>query len=143
MVTTIKLDEAVYQIGRLGSFDQFNIARKLSSILMLLAAMYKKEGKKPSEEEFARLLVAGTGDLSNEEMNMINRVCLSVVMRQQPNGTGWAAVIEPRSGQLMFEDIGLKEMARLVWGVVEAHRIIDFFSAPSSTSDRSGEKPKA
>lgn len=133
ILTTIKVGDHQYQIERMNALDQYNVVRKMSTVLMLLSSVIKQDGGAP-KTEFAKLMVAGSANLSNEDSDYVNRLCLSRVKRSAGQDLGWSAIIEPRSGQLMFEDIGAKEMAALVWGVMEAHQFIDFFSAPSSTS---------
>lgn len=140
-LATKSISGHVYSFERLNAFDQFNVVRKLSGALIILSTPMRREKdeKPPSAEEFASLLVASTAALNNADMDYVNRICLSSVRRKQDSGT-MAAVMEPRTGQLMFDDIGLTEMSQLLWGVMEAHRFLDFFSAPSSISE--DQKPK-
>lgn len=133
---TLTVGGIEYSVERLNAFDQYNVAKKLSTVLLLLSSIQKKEGAEgaPSALEFSKLLLAGTANLTNEDTNFVNRVCLTAVRRKQQGGA-YAAMVESRTGQLMFDDIGVRELAELVWGVVEAHRMVDFFSDLPSNSE--------
>lgn len=119
-----------YQIGKLDALKQFDVARKLSAVLLWLASM--KEGQQPTPEAFAKAICAMAGPIAKADSDFAIMVCMSVVSRQQPGGVGWAPVHS--AGGLMFNDIDLMTMLLLTWRVLEVNRLVDFFSASPAPS---------
>lgn len=147
MVETVKVGEHSYQIGTLNAFQCHEIARKYSTVLLTVAELKKArqdeadaraklppdiaelpQRSPPGPEEFARVMCTLSRPIPQIDVDMAIRVCLSVVTRQQAGGTGWAPVLAPGGG-LMFADIDMMQMLVLVWHVMEAHKIPDFFSS--------------
>lgn len=130
---TFKIGEHEYQARPLNVFDQHHVARKLGSVLIFLGSMKADSTKTP--ENYARAMVAASSQIANEDVDYATAACLTVVSRKQAAGTGWAPV-RAQSGQIMFEDINLMELMEIIWHVLDANGLIDFFYvAPSSSSE--------
>lgn len=126
-----KIGEHTYKIGKLGTFDAFEVARKMAFALTGIA-LIKAEGT--SSAKFKQALCALAGNVPSSDVDRATMICLSAVTRQQPGGVGWAPVSSSASG-MMFEDIDLDAMLELVWKVLEVNKLPDFFVIAPSTSD--------
>jgi hypothetical protein len=134
-----------YRIGRMDTFKQFHVARRLTPVLSGLLEALKAagldpaklvKGEKPADidplamvEPLGRVI----GALSDADAEYILNACLDVCLRDQTptGGSGWAKL---RSGSvLMFQDISLPVMLQLAWAVVETN-VSGFFSAAGQTS---------
>ena len=117
-----------YQARKLSALEQFHLGRKLAYVLAFLA---KQEDRATLAEAFPRAFTAMSGHISNEDMDEVTRTCWGAVSRRQP--TGWAPVAP--NGVLMFADIDdLKSMLTVMWQVLQANGLIDFFAEPLSAS---------
>jgi hypothetical protein len=150
MAQTVKVGAHSYQIGTLNAFQCYDIARKYSTVLLQVAQLKRLRAEAeaapqvpdsavppaplpppPGPEEFARVMCMMSRPIPQVDVDIAIKTCLSVVTREQAGGTGWAPVLE-RGGGLMFNDIDMMAMLVLVWHVMEAHKIPDFFSSPHS-----------
>lgn len=134
MVTEFSVGEFTYAITRpLNAFVQDKLIRRLSPAMAGIAPALvdiatKVAGKSIDDLSLGDLLQKDVlGDLGpvakalasvpDVDADFIFSTCLGVVSRQKAGGTGWAPVMS--SGGLMFEDIGLGEMYRLTWHVLQ------------------------
>jgi hypothetical protein len=127
-----KVGHHTYRAGRLDARKQFDVARRLSYVLVQLGAE-KKADFKPSAENFARIILVTTGYIPQADMDAALNICLSVVKRHIPGDIGWAA-LTASNGALMYEDIGMAEMLQIVWHVISMHRLVDFLAASAQDS---------
>lgn len=88
-------------------------------------------------KNFGKAFCAMTANMQAEDVESVNNLCLSSVMRLQSNNV-WANVMV--NGQLMFVDISLNDMLDLIWHVIEEHRLVDFFDEPPSTGGTPGQQ---
>lgn len=128
---SFKVGAHTYRAGRLPVLDQNHVARRYGSVLIFLGTLQRDQPREPSE--YARAMVATSGNLSNEDVDFAIGACLSVVQRQQAGGAAWAPVRAP-SGQLMFDDIELVELMEIIWHVLRENKLIDFFFVAPSGS---------
>jgi hypothetical protein len=121
VTTTIEGYE--YQFSKLNAFDQYFLARKLSPVLGLLALQNNKE---VLSEKFPQAFCALTAQLGEDESREIINRCLDAAQRKQQNAWGPVRV----NGSVMYADVveDLSVMLRVVWGVLEANRLVDFFT---------------
>lgn len=111
-----------YRIGKLNALTQFHVVRRLGPVLATMGVSMGmlKQGLNLTQESFLELLGPITGvlaQMSNEDTDYIIFTCLSAVSRQQGD-TGFAPVAT--ANRLMFEDIDLPAMLRLVVEVLKA-----------------------
>lgn len=127
-----------YRITTMDVFTAYDITRSYAPVLMTLSAMKKPtEGETPppsNPESFARAMVALAGRVPKDINDLVIGTCLSTVKREVAGGAPWAAIWEPRSRRMMFDDIDVLGMNTIVWHVLEANLIPDFFSEPASTT---------
>ncbi|WP_147199263.1 phage tail assembly chaperone [Pantoea sp. MBD-2R] len=118
----VDIADVNYRIAKLDVFQQLKVSRKL---LPLLAGMLSDVGTlkaAAAEGDLYKALektlptIAQTlADMSEEDTHAILHPCLSVVSRQQAKG--WAPIFS--QGVLMFDDLDLVTMLKLVMRVVE------------------------
>lgn len=129
-----------YSCGRLNAFDQYDVARRFSPVLVWLGAL-KKEQEVRDPKAFAQAICAMSASLPRADTDAVLNLCLSVVAREQATGF---APMRAESGALMFQDIELAELLEIVWHVLEANRIVDFFAAsPSPSIATEGGQPSS
>jgi hypothetical protein len=112
-----------YQFSKLNAFDQYHLARKLAPVLGLLAMQNNREvlaGKFP--QAFCALTAQFT---EGDAQDVVNR-CLDAAQRKQQNAWGPVRV----NGSVMYSDVleDLDVMLKIVWGVLEANLLVDFFT---------------
>lgn len=123
--TEVTLGEHRYVIGRLDTFRQLHVARRLGTVVgAVLQTLTKGEGGASLGESLEPIMLA-LGRMSDDDVNYVVKSCLAVVSRRQ--GDSLAPVQTP-GGQLMFEDITVSQLMQLSAKVMEAHRVGDFFT---------------
>lgn len=102
-----------YRIGRIDARKQFHVARRLAP---LLAGMSGIPDKSAGFAAFLGPLADALSGMSDEDVDYVLDVCLSVCQRIQPNGH--PAPVMTRGG-LMFEDIDMGQMIQLAVKVIQ------------------------
>jgi hypothetical protein len=128
-----------YRIGKLNALTQFHVVRRLGPVLATMGVSMGmlKQGASLTTEGFMDLLGPITGvlaQMSNEDTDYIIFTCLSAVTRQQGD-TGYAPV--STAGRLMFEDIDLPAMLRLVVEVLKVNLGNFLMELPGETNTAS------
>ncbi len=120
----MKINDINYDIGRLNPLKQFHLVRRLVPLLAKssegIAAL--QSGKPQAPADFARLLMPMVDELArmpDEEAEYIIFTCLSVV-RRDTQGTGFAPVLT-NDGQMMYQDMSMEVMLKLVVEVVKVN----------------------
>lgn len=121
----IVLEGHTYRIGRLDAMSQFHLSRKLAPMLTTVSSQLLKllqENKDAPQEEW---LVSMMGPISEqaarmpeEDVNYILKIALGAVSRED---SGKWARITLASGQLVYGDIEMPTMFRLVVEVVKVN----------------------
>lgn len=129
-------------IRKIDVFRQNNIVRRLlpalggvaSSVIASGATDLGSDEAKTlattiAEEIFANLgpITKAIASMTDDDSNYIFQSCLSVVSRQNEGAVSWSNVMLP-TGQLIFEDIDLATLYRLVWEVLREN-LSGFFSS--------------
>jgi len=116
------LNEIPFRIAKLDVFQQLKVSRKLLPLLAgLLADINTVKSAAAAGDYFQVLekalpaIAQSLANMSEEDTNAILHPCLAVVSRQQ--GKGWVPIFS--QGVLMFDDLDLPTMLRLVLRVVE------------------------
>lgn len=125
-----------YQISRMSVFDQMSLATELRDIIIGLAMMRKSREPKMTDELYhmgTRFIIMSPARMAREERQAAYNLCLGVVKRRD-GAVGWMPVLASQ-GQMQFQDIGLPEITRLIYEVIDHHRLLDFFYVSPSTSD--------
>lgn len=126
MNTEIEVKGITYSVGKLNALTQFHISRRVAPILasmgISLAAL--KAGAKISVEDMAVSLGPVSevlANMSDEHVEYIIATTLAVVRRKQSTDAQGKATWAPvaRGAQLMFDDIDMAAMLRLVVAVLQ------------------------
>lgn len=127
-----------YQVQPLSTFDQFDIARRVSPIITMLVMQKDRDKLK---EGFARAFVSLSSGITREDGQAILTLCMAQVLRKDT--VGFAKIMV--AGKMQYEDIGMQKMLDLLWHVLLISKIIDFFDVPVSSSKEpaAGQKPRS
>lgn len=127
-----------YRLPTLDVFQEFALASTISPILSLLSL---QTDRTKLAAKFPQAFVALTGEmgLSRQAKDEIIRMCLTDVMRDE--NSAFAPVMV--NGQLMYQDMNLDVVLRLVWEILIEHKLIDFFSGTHSKSTEQPGESKA
>jgi hypothetical protein len=124
-----------YRLPQLDVFQEFALASTISPILSLMSL---QEDKTKLAAKFPQAFTALTGEmgLSRQVKDEIIQTCLSGVLREE--NAAWLPVMV--NGQIMYQDVRMTVVLRIVWEILVQNRLIDFFSDPHSNST---EQPAA
>src|SRR5271157_3277545 len=120
-VNVFDLEGKQYQIRRIDVFAQLSLVAKLS---MVLATIGEQKDKTLILQNFAKFFAAFAANMSKEDLDEIFRLSLTNIYRRVK--TTWQPVY--KNGQMLFQDIDLKDMLTLVWKTVEVNKLADFFT---------------
>lgn len=133
-----QIGEKTYRTGPMNLFDQNIVARRLSVVLMWLAqarAAVRESGiAPPGAAALGQAMVAMSPDLKREDCDLAYSLCMNAAQRK--SDSGWQNIVA--GGRLLFEDIGLSEQQQIVYKVLEANGLIDFFDAGPQSSSAPG-----
>ena len=120
MEFTIK--EIPFRVAKLDVFQQLKVSRKLLPLLAGMLSDINTVKSAAAEGDYFQVLekalpaiAQSLADMSEEDTNAILHPCLAVVSRQQAKG--WVPIFS--QGVLMFDDLDLITLLRLVLRVVE------------------------
>lgn len=135
---TFQLGGQTYRTDKLSAFDQFNIARWLAQALIPLSNLRALSEAKPDQAALARAFVTLSATIPNDEMNQAIGKLLGCVSRAIAGDAGWSKIATPPApGQppaLMYADIALDDLNRILIQVMDEHGLIDFFVDRPSVS---------
>ena len=127
-MSEFQINGETYQARKLPAIEQFHLGRRLAHVLSFLAA---QEDRTKLAEAFPRAFTALSIHISQEDMDAVVKTCWGAVQRRQP--TGWVPVAP--NGVLMFADIDdMRSMLAVIWQVLNANGLIDFFGESLSGS---------
>lgn len=109
-----------YRFGKLDAFEQFHVARRLAPAVFAMGASAMGALKTGEFDNKALLssiapLVGIIAGMSNGDSQFVLDTCLSVCSRQ--SGNNYAKVFTAGGG-LLFDDIDMAVMLRLVFSVI-------------------------
>lgn len=120
MEFTIK--EIPFRVAKLDVFQQLKVSRKLLPLLAGMLSDINTVKSAAAEGDYFQVLekalpaiAQSLAEMSEEDTNAILHPCLAVVSRQQAKG--WVPIFS--QGVLMFDDLDLITLLRLVLRVVE------------------------
>lgn len=129
-ITETEVGGHTYRIATLDTFQQYHVAAKLSAVLMGFANI-KAESNDRTSLQFAKALLAMSGSLSDDDRTFCLVTCLGVVTRKE--GQQWQRLLAANS-KPMFDDLTMLQSIELMYDVLEAHGMPDFFVVPPATS---------
>lgn len=123
----IELQNIKYHIGKLNAFIQQDM---LVDLIPIITPILSAKMDKNNDKESVGLLINEVSKLPRAKQHEIRNNLLSVVSRDLGKGLGQAPIIS--NGELMYDDIGLKELLKLQAQTLK-HNFSDFFqSLPSN-----------
>lgn len=122
---------SVYRSARLDAFEQFDVVRKWASIMIWMAGARQGPNPKFTDEAFVRAFCAVASPVPKEDSDFAIHLCLGTVKRRNQGGA-WSPITV--NGKLMFDDIDLAAMLKIVYHVLDSNELLDFFVEPPSTS---------
>jgi hypothetical protein len=120
-VHTFRLNDIDYRVDRLSVFKQLKIVSKLTPILAFLTQQKDKEVVK---DKFPEFFAAFSSNIKEDDVDEIIHLCLPSIKRRFSNK--WMPLIH--NNELAFSDINLKDMLKMIYEVLEANQLLDFFS---------------
>lgn len=119
----ITINDKNYRIGRLDARRQFHVVRRLAPIIGGLTDL-----ERCKDDPLAALepLADAIASMRDQDADYVLNTCLAAVERRQPTG-GWAKLMTT-GGDLMFQDLDMAAMLRLVWAVLQEN-LQGFFDA--------------
>lgn len=106
-----EINDKTYRVSKLNAKKQFHIVRRLSPVLGTLAAALDDDIK---GLEAIPSIANAISTLSDNDADYCIFNLLSVIKRKQDKGLGWGP-ITTTGDQIMYDDITLQVMMRLVW----------------------------
>lgn len=107
---TIELHDKQYEIGTMSALDQFHTLRRLMPAIAAVG-LGATQSKQINWAEMLVPISEALSKMPDAEANYLIFKCLAVVRRRE--GDAWARVSTP-DGQLMYQDIDMVAMVRLV-----------------------------
>jgi hypothetical protein len=122
VVSEFEVDGKKYQVGRMDAMKQFHVARRLGPALVIAGVsieMARKGLDGADALAMAGPVMTTISKMADEDVDYVLFTCLGVVKRQE--GDKWAPVLTQDGKTLMFSDLELPQMLRIVIGVLEAN----------------------
>lgn len=130
----LTVDGATYRTGKLDAITQFQVGRRLLPIISSLGAGFSAlaltEGGEAARALTDSDMLTALGpaaqalaSMSDKDTEYVLRACLGGCHRQQ--ASGWAPVQSP-SGKLMFDDLSMRGMMKLVIATIQENQLVDF-----------------
>lgn len=126
-----------YRGRPLTAMEQFDVARKWSPLLIWLSGDRAPDAPPLTPEAFARGFCAVSAGIPKSDNDMAVLTCLGSTQRVVAGDAGQVPVLGT-DGQVRHSDIDLGAMLQIVFHVLTANRLIEFFSAPPATSGTQG-----
>lgn len=116
-MNTLDIGGVVYQIGKMNALNQLHVGRRLLPALVAVGIRAEDLQKKGdiSMVDFMEPAVKLMGTMRDEDVNYVLFRCLAVVQRKQ--GDRFAPITAGE--RMMFEDIDMPTMVRLVGAVLQ------------------------
>lgn len=116
-MSEIKVKDKAYRCGKLNAFIQLHISRRLGPALLVagISVEMLRAGKKVYFQDMVSMagpVMEFVGKMKDEDVDYVLRESLRVVQRQE--GDKWAPVTAPGTTELMYEDIDMVVLLRLV-----------------------------
>lgn len=136
-MTETTINDVLYRIGKLDTFSQLHLSRKLAPLVpelvpafvqiqKVISATQVGDGVAPLGMDEVASIAALLGpftdalaNLSDADTEYITSLCMGVVQRQ--SGSTWAAVWNKDAKTFMFQDIELDTMLLLLVRAIQAN----------------------
>lgn len=124
-----------YLVGNINGVEQFHLFRRLAPMVATMGVqMFQLLSGKQAAQEMSKTdwmllaapLVGEMAKMPQEDVDYIIQNSLKVVRRRE--GDAWAPLLNVQ-GQLMFQNLGMVAMLRIILEVLR-HNLDDFFVEP-------------
>jgi len=133
-----------YRASALNAFEQFHCLRRLGTVFGALAQAMQGVGKAGQDAPALagmEPIMTAMSSIPDADANFVLETCLKHVQRKQ--GSGWAPIWSSgAAGVLLFGDIDMAAMLRIVWSVLEGD-LASFFGALASDATGPAASPKS
>lgn len=146
-VSELTVAGANYRVGRLSALDQFHVTRRLGPMLVVAGISVEMLSKGMKADLDDLVAMAGPvldllSKMSDEDTNYIILTCLKTATREQ--NKVWARVLAPDGKTLMFADMDMPTMIRVVMEVLKLN-LGNFLMGlgdelPSQSSSNAGQQ---
>lgn len=119
----IEINGHLYRINAMNVFTQFHVARRLASLAPAIVSYIQQPVENRSIMDLFYPMTEVLSALDENDVNYVLQNCMAVVLRKQESG--WVK-IQVSGGGLMFDDITMPTMLKLVWEVLMKD-IVSFF----------------
>lgn len=136
----VEIKNQGYEIGSLPALTQFHVVRRLAPMIGAVgmdAATLKSAASLKDFSEFIAPVVDQLARMTDEDANYVIFSCLAVVKRKAASDGSLARVVASDGRSLMFDDIDMTVMVRLVVEVLKVS-LSGFFSELGAVSDSPG-----
>jgi hypothetical protein len=121
-MSQIKVKGEEYACGKLNALAQFHVVRRLGPMLVVagISVEMLRTGMKVALDDMVSMagpVMELLSKMSDKDVDYILFTCLAVVKRKQ--GDQWAPITVKDTNQLMFHDIDMPAMIRLVVEVLK------------------------
>lgn len=125
-----------YRLPDLDIFQEFALASAISPVLTMMSLSTDKAKLESRFPQSFTALIGNMGMDARAKEDLI-RTCLAGVKRDE--NSAFVDVLSPE-GRIMYNDMNLTIVLRIVWEVLVKHKLIDFFIEPRSSSTEQGGK---
>jgi hypothetical protein len=128
----VEVNKHTYVIGTLDAFQQLKIVKRLAPSIASIRASVSAipdDSKESVLEVLAEPIAKALASLSDEDSELIVRLCLGVCSRKTPSGL----MPVQRANTIMFSDLDLFSMLGLAYNVIEDN-LGSFFSTDQPSS---------
>lgn len=122
------IDGVHYRTTRLSAMDAFHVARRFSMAIFMLAQL-----KERTPDAMARSLVASSSGIPQNDADFVMSKCMATCSRQVTGGA--YAPLAASTGDLMYNDLSLMTLMKILYYVLEDNSLISFFTIPPSATE--------
>jgi hypothetical protein len=123
-----------YRAGKLSALKQFHVVRRLGPMLVVagVSVQMLNTGMKTDLDDMVRMagpVMEFLAKMSDEDVDYVLMTCLQVAQRgtDAAGQTVWSNVIAPDGKTLMFDDLDMPAMVRVVLEVLK-HNMANFLT---------------
>lgn len=131
-----EINGQAYLAGKMNTFKQFHVSRRLVPAFGVAAAAISGEVK---FEDLVQPIMQAIASMTDADCDFILDACLGVVKRRQ-HGDSWAPIYAGSSQSLMFDDIDMPTMLQIAGKVIQDN-LSGFFPAKDAAASETPARP--
>jgi hypothetical protein len=114
MATQIEIGDKTFEIGKLDAYNQFHVLRRALPVVKPVLLVLRNPGG-ASKLDMFMAVAEPLATLPDEQLDYIRDRCMAVVRRRD----GERSFPMVTNGVLMYRDLDMMTMLRLIWAVLE------------------------